>query len=353
VSNIPEKEEMTCSTKYIFLDIVKFTHRRNVEAQSDIVRVLNRIVRESIKKNAIDAGTPIYIPTGDGICIAFKNTEGRYPFDIHMQIALDILAFLHGYNDGLNEDNDRDELRRFQIRIGLNANEDNLITDINGRENVAGAGISLASRIMDKADGNQLLVGESVYDRLQQRQKYMDKFKAFSTVDKHGKPFKVYQFIDEGHAGLNIDVPKIFKPKATNKEEEPRLGLQMACYFAHAIKNREFFLKRKDGLWSAKVILLWMLASDSVREFEAKGLTNHSQYTYKAGEASLGEQLDFYLAIHYGFSIQIGELIMASHLSKFIFYFEEFNMWFINPKGQEKLKHEWSDIWDKFGLNNI
>src|SRR5438093_12440737 len=45
--------------------------------------------------------------------------------------------------------------------------------------------------ILDKADGGQILVGESVFERLQQRQRYMDNFKGFSDEDKHGKTFRL------------------------------------------------------------------------------------------------------------------------------------------------------------------
>ena len=39
--------ELTESFKYIFLDIVKFT-KRSVEAQSDVIKELNKIVKESV-----------------------------------------------------------------------------------------------------------------------------------------------------------------------------------------------------------------------------------------------------------------------------------------------------------------
>ncbi len=38
----------TCSAKYIFLDVVGFTSGRSVEAQTEIVRAINRIVSEAI-----------------------------------------------------------------------------------------------------------------------------------------------------------------------------------------------------------------------------------------------------------------------------------------------------------------
>lgn len=337
-------QEMTCSVKYIFIDVVQFTHHRNVEAQSHIVKTLNEIVLEIISKHKIDKETPIYIPTGDGICIALKNTEGRFPFDIQMLVALDILTYLKVFNDS-----EANEMRKFQVRIGLNANEDNLITDINGRENVAGAGISLASRIMDKADGNQILVGESVYDRLQQREKYMDKLKLFPTADKHGKPFRVYQYIEEGHPALSTETPQALITEV-RQMSEPKLSLRVACYFAHAIVNRDFLIEQKGGLDAAKTILLWMLAGDTVNEIEARGLTSYPQRTFGANKVSLAEQFEHYSQMEHGLLFEFNDTITNQQLFKYRSYFDEYIFWLINSYGKKKLYQEWPDIWNKFAL---
>ena len=339
-----ESEEMTCSTKYIFLDVVQFTHQRNVEAQSDIVRALNNIVLESVEKNSIDKETLIYIPTGDGICIALKNTEGRYPFDIHMLLALDILSSLDTYNS-----KQPDEMRKFQIRIGLNANEDNLVTDINGKENLAGAGISLASRIMDKASGSQLLVGESVFDRLQQRQKYMGKFKLFSTVDKHGKPFSVYQFIEQNHSGLNTDIPQAFRQHEIIK---PTLDIRIACYFAHLIKNRELLIRNYEKSDITKVILFWFRAGDSSGKLNRIGYDKPMYGTPEEMEASFTQEFDRYWELPDYIQFTLTEMIRFKYLLTYDEYFEDQGVLFINEEGKEKLKREWPDVWTKFNLDD-
>src|SRR5262245_5540403 len=126
------KEETNVNTegivpvKYIFLDVVGFTHNRSVETQSDIVRSLNAIVKASIQANGIPEENQILIPTGDGICVALLNldclTEVESPYDSHLRIALDILARLDEYNSQAQGDD-----HKFQIRIGVNENVDNVI----------------------------------------------------------------------------------------------------------------------------------------------------------------------------------------------------------------------------------
>ena len=65
-----QKTEGILPVKYVFLDVVGFTHNRSVETQSDIVRSLNAIVKTSIQASGIPEENQILIPTGDGICVA-------------------------------------------------------------------------------------------------------------------------------------------------------------------------------------------------------------------------------------------------------------------------------------------
>jgi hypothetical protein len=82
-------EARTTPAKYIFLDVVGFTNQRSVEAQTDIVEVLNSVVRRSLKEQDVSNDKYILLPTGDGICIALLNIED--PYDVHIQLALRIL----------------------------------------------------------------------------------------------------------------------------------------------------------------------------------------------------------------------------------------------------------------------
>lgn len=345
--------DMTCSAKYIFLDIVKFTHLRNVEAQSHIVRVLNQVVLDSVRKNKVAKEVRIFIPTGDGICIALKNTEATHPFDIHMRIALDVLELLLAYNN-----KQAAEMRRFQVRIGINANEDNLITDINEQENLAGAGISLASRIMDKADGNQILVGEAIFDRLQQRQKYMDKFKLFPTTDKHGKPFRVYQFIDENCMGLDIGIPTALAKKESKPTPEVKLTPEIAYYLAYAIKNRPFISK----IYKANIphaltlqVLLYLLAKDTYQTSKATDSDWFTTFTWKFNESTFEEQFEYYTSLDFRIVAVLQTFIKQLIRPDYEDLFEiTGGVWdlFVNENGKQKLKEDFTMIWDEFDLEN-
>lgn len=330
------KEAITVPAKYIFLDVVGFTQERSVEAQSDIVHNLNDIVRSSIEETSLPPDKIIFLPTGDGMCIALLNVES--PYDIHVLIALAIVKRLHEFNEGFN-----DEMRKFEVRIGVNANTDNLVTDINGNRNIAGAGVSLASRIMNQADGNQILLGESVYDTLRYREKYMKAFKRHSATGKHDFRFAVYQVVQDGLKGLNIETPKHFK---ATQQTETILTEFAAYYFGHAIKNRKFFLQKEDADKVATV-LLYFLALDSMAKNKASIGRSPYLQTYRAeAGASLDEQYQYYDSLDVPLAYDFADFVIEKHLSVYRKYFEgdSSQYCFISAAGVEKLRAEWPQL---------
>lgn len=190
------------SAKYICLDIVEYTYNRPVEAQLDIRDKLDEIVKISIARNLPEDKEKLkYLPTGDGMCIALLNIYD--PVDIHLLVALSILKGVSDYNNTTE-----DEEFQFQVRIGIDARTDQIVTDINGNENIAGAGINEAFRIMGVADGKQILVSQSVYGELCNSRKYRTLFKRFGAIVRHGIPLTVYQFTGEAEGLDNEKVPK-------------------------------------------------------------------------------------------------------------------------------------------------
>ena len=79
-------EAKTTPAKHIFLDIVGYTRNRSVEAQTDIVGLLNSFVGKCLKQHQIPEDRRILLPTGDGLCIALLNLED--PYDIHIKLVV-------------------------------------------------------------------------------------------------------------------------------------------------------------------------------------------------------------------------------------------------------------------------
>ena len=234
-----------------------------------------------------------------------------------------------------------------------------LITDINHRRNLAGRGINVAQRIMDFADGNQILVGYSVYDRLRSREKYVGCFREFPDAkDKHGNKVPIYQFIASSDLGLNKDIPKKLEPP---KKVEHKLSKIIAYYFAHAIQNESLFRQTTDEYSVLSiVILLWLLAYDSKNlEEAAETVTMPVVLTYKAGEANRLEQLKYYCRIRDNSEtgriwVALRTLIVEGYMRKYMEWFiDEHYFRFISTNGKEKLKAEYPEIWDNFDLDHL
>ncbi len=332
----------TIPAKYIFLDIVGYSSRRSVEAQTDIVHTLNQLVRDAIAANEVPVGELILLPTGDGLCIALLNIED--PFDIHLRIALYLLELLHKYNESVENN-----MRSFQVRIGINANTDNLVTDINGNQNIAGAGINMAQRVMSNADGNQILVGQSVFDTLNVRESYMNSFRSYRVKVKHGISIDVHQFIDKSRAGLNTDVPRAF---IVEEKAQPELSLRIACYFAHLIKNRDLIIQRQELSAITTLIMFWFRASISAGKISRIGGPDTPMYpSVEEQVASFDKEYKYYWDMPDRIQFTLAEMIQSKELFQYIDYFEELDMRFINEKGREKLEREWPNVWEAFELD--
>ena len=223
----------TAAIKYVFLDIVDYSRNRSVEAQTDIINSLNAIVMLAVRPYCSASKKCLFIPTGDGICVALLDVD--HPFDLHIRIGTKILFLIQQHNA-----RQTDTSRKFNVRIGINENTDNLIKDINGRRNISGAGINIAQRVMGLADGGNILVGQSVYERLSQRERFIGSFRRFHAHIKHDVCIDVYQFVDKKKEFLNCKVPSAFRKSRTRKT---KLNEKVAYLIAHTAKNMDFIIQ--------------------------------------------------------------------------------------------------------------
>ena len=343
---MPEAE--TVVAKYVFVDIVGYTHNRSVEAQSDLVDALNSIVRGALVSQGVDAANLILLPTGDGMCVSLLNVDS--PYDLHIQLAREILRSLQEYNGKT-----QDAMRRFEIRIDINANLDNLVTDINGRQNVAGAGISIAQRVMSAADGNQILVGQIVYETLRHRERYAAAFRQYVATVKHGTTLPVYQYVEADFPGLNVEVPSQFLVEPDSRGRQTQLTPQIAAYLAQAMSNRTDLLKYANNKTDhhALTTLLWLRATDSLNALGSTEANPHSPITWGAGKATFLEQVEHYRAQDYRVMQLLGSQL-AEELSQQEDCFEK-ALWlpnhFVNARGIAKLKKDQQSIWKAFGFD--
>ena len=63
---------------------------------------------------------------------------------------------------------------------------------------------------MDLADARTILVGQTVFERLNQRESYFGKFVEYPAVVRHGAEISVFQFTDPDLAYMSSEPPQAF-----------------------------------------------------------------------------------------------------------------------------------------------
>jgi class 3 adenylate cyclase len=182
--------------RYIFADIESFTEGRTVDAQVEIVSALNRAFI-----HALGDYETICLPTGDGICAGVIQADA--PADVHLTAALSILEHFHACSKNAPEG------RTALVRLAIHESVDILLTDINGNQNLAGAGINTAQRLMSIADGGQIIVGPAAYETLRVRDAYVDGFRPLKAEVKHSRVIMCYQYVGLEAEFLNTHVPNL------------------------------------------------------------------------------------------------------------------------------------------------
>jgi hypothetical protein len=335
-------EFITSRIKYIYLDVVGFTHNRPVEAQVRIVSALNDIVKRTLAKSFPKLDV-IYIPIGDGICICLLDSK---VYDDYIIIAEEIIRRVNAvYNPSVKQS------LQFRVRIGINENVDNIITDINGNRNVCGSGVNDAQRIMNFGDSNHILVGRGVADSLMPREKYSKAFRRYIGKAKHDTQMEIYQYIGVRVAALNRDPPAAFAPPV----EKP-LTEGAAYYIATLLRNRKFIarkLQQKPPKARRLAVQMAYLAEDSLGRSEETKFKPYRNRMPETPKNTLQEQFEFFCKLP-------ATVCTDLHLAK-VFYklndsysdcFEQDPKkgTFVIPskKGEQRLKKEWPEIYKEF-----
>ena len=334
---IMSNKAITVEAKHIFLDIVNYTHERSIEAQTELIAVLNRIVKNSVRKNKIRPENILYIPTGDGMCISIINIS--MPFDIHLLISLDILVHLQIHNNSIE-----DEMRKFSLRIGINENTDNLIIDINNQKNISGSGINFASRKLSLCDTNQILVSSVVFDKIVQREKYLKSFHRYNGEVKHGIQLSVFQYRNEEYTFLNNNTPSSF---ISATKTTPKLTKLFGYYIANCILLESFIVKNLHHPQSqySLVCLLFHLAEDSLAKSKA---TKTNPRPTKKTKRPIQEEFDYFQSTDFWLLADLDTFIRKT-LSDISEYFTD-GFLFVNDKGRFKLIEDQPIICDEFEI---
>src|SRR5437588_1905674 len=167
---MPAEEQTRLQIGHVlFIDIVGYS-KLLVNEQSGLLRELNELVSGTREFREAEAeGKLIRLPTGDGMALVFR-TDPEAP----AQCALEIARALK-------------EHPRIALRMGIHSGPVNEVVDVNQRQNIAGAGINMAQRVMDCGDAGHIVVSKHVAEDLEQHDRWRPLLHDLGSCEvKHG-----------------------------------------------------------------------------------------------------------------------------------------------------------------------
>src|SRR5213076_2520754 len=200
----------------LFMDIVGYS-KLLIDEQSEALHELNQIVRNTEAARAAEAaGQLIFLPTGDGMALVFTGSVEE-PVECALQISQKLCA-----------------QPSLPVRMGIHSGPVHHVADVNQRENIAGAGINIAQRVMDCGDAGHILLSKRVADDLAQYRRWQPYLHELGDFEvKHGVVVSVVNLYADGVG--NPEPPAKFKQMGKGASREraktkraPRIALLVA-----------------------------------------------------------------------------------------------------------------------------
>ncbi|PYK55581.1 MAG: hypothetical protein DME48_04210 [Verrucomicrobia bacterium] len=165
----------------LFIDLVGYSkllldeQREHLQCLTDIVLNTEQV------RTAEGVDKLIRLPTGDGMALVFFNSP-----EAPVRCAIEI-------GKGLKQN------PHLKLRMGIHSGPVNEVRDVNGRANVAGAGINIAQRVMDCGDAGHILLSKRVAEDLAHSRQWRTYLHDLGECAvKHGAPiFIVNLYTDE------------------------------------------------------------------------------------------------------------------------------------------------------------
>jgi TolB-like protein/cytochrome c-type biogenesis protein CcmH/NrfG len=152
----------------LFIDLVGFS-KLLIEEQKERLGQLTEIVLATPQVQAAPNEQLVRLPTGDGMALVFRNSSEE-----PARCALEIAEVLRKHPE-------------IPVRMGIHSGPVSEVTDVSGRNNIAGAGINMAQRVMDCGDAGHILLSQRVADDLAQYRQWAPRLHDLGECEvKHG-----------------------------------------------------------------------------------------------------------------------------------------------------------------------
>src|ERR1700732_1230515 len=192
----------------LFIDIVAYS-KMATDDQRAAIEKLNQIVESTAEfRRAETENRLLKLATGDGMALIFYHS----PED-PVECALEISRAL------------KEQDPKLRLRMGVHSGPVSGVVDVNGRANVAGAGINAAQRLMDCVDACHILLSKRVAEDLEQF--------------KHWRPHLYHIGECEVKHGDKIDIVNLFTAELGNSERPKGMAMPaQKTDFGPVIKGR-------------------------------------------------------------------------------------------------------------------
>jgi len=176
----------------LFIDIVAYS-KMTTDDQRAAVEKLNQIVQATDEFQKAESEKKLLkLATGDGMALIFYHSP-EDPVECALEISRAI----------------KDQHSNLRLRMGIHSGPVSGVVDVNGRANVAGAGINMAQRVMDCGEAGHILLSKRVAEDLEQF--------------KHWRPHLYHLAECELKHGEKIDIVNLFTAELGNREQPEKL----------------------------------------------------------------------------------------------------------------------------------
>src|SRR5438034_3597575 len=171
----------------LFIDIVGYS-KLLVNQQSELQHELNQVVSRTSQFRESDAQQELTrLPTGDGMALVFRESP-----EAPAQCAVEIARALK-------------EHPRIALRMGIHSGPISEVADVNQRQNIAGAGINMAQRVMDCGDAGHILVSKRVAEDLEQHRQWQPYLHDLGECEvKHGVRVHIFNLYTDKVGNRNV-----------------------------------------------------------------------------------------------------------------------------------------------------
>src|SRR6516225_1500270 len=257
-SQMPTEKQTRLQIGHVlFIDIVGYSEIA-VNQQSEILRELNGVVsgtsqfRESEGQQKL-----VRLPTGDGMALVFRDSP-----EAPAQCALEIARALKDHPG-------------IALRIGIHSGPVSEMADVNQRQNIAGAGINLARRVMECGDAGHILVSKHVAEDLEHHDRWRPLLHELGTCEvKHGARIEISNLYSD-EVG-NRELPKKFQTQKKHRAQARWAVAVVALLVVAAIVAAFFFALRRPARSSRRV------AEKSIAVLPFENLSEEKQNEYFA-----------------------------------------------------------------------